>query len=87
MTSSNPFIAVGWINPAHSLHSSLWRHKSSQFKESKGVWATTEELEGKRGTKIARGNTEGIGKKDRVSVTSGYSQSVKLNRKTVAIWI
>lgn len=61
MTSSNPFVAVGWINPVHSLLSPLWRHKSSWFKESKGVQTTIEKAPGKE-SDIDSKKTGGEGK-------------------------
>lgn len=37
MTSSNPSIAVGSINPLHSPLILLWRYKSGWFKEEEGT--------------------------------------------------
>lgn len=51
MTSSNPFVAVGWINPAHSLALTEFLYGGTNpvgLKRAKGSGLLLNKLQGKR---------------------------------------
>lgn len=83
MTSSNPFPAVGWINPAHSLPLTEFITESriqSVWRQRRGAdyyWSFREGEE-----QIAKKDTRNQGKRKekKTAVTSGHGQCTELNK-------